>query len=273
MSTLWQEDQLAELEVPTIPARVAYGDLWQLGEHRLLCGDALDTANYTLLLNGTKIDVIISDPPYGMKLDTDFKTMRSSHSFNQAKGVGGGNQYTAIIGDFGEFDASCLVSFFHEVKEQFWFGANYYAESLGDTRLGSWLVWDKRVQESSDKMFGSCFELCWSRQKHKQIILRHRWAGIFGTEHEYGNRRRLHPTQKPVRLLEDLIKRYTKPANRILDPFLGSGTTIIAAERTKRIVYGCELEPHYCDCILARWEQATGKQAVLIARTAQLSAS
>ena len=127
------------------------------------------------------------------------------------------------------------------------------------------MVWDKRLEENFDDMKGSCFELIWSKQKHKRNILRHRWIFFFGTEHE-PQRGRQHPTQKPVLLIEDLINRYTSEGQVILDPFLGSGTTVISAERTGRIAYGCELSPAYCDVVISRWEAETGEQAQLLDR-------
>jgi DNA modification methylase len=119
-------------------------------------------------------------------------------------------------------------------------------------------------------MFGSSFELIWSKHKHKRDILRHKWASFFGTEHE-PQRGRQHPTQKPVRLLEDIIMRYTTEGQVILDPFLGSGTTLIAAQRTGRVVYGCELSPVYCDVILSRFESESGESATLLERIEEAS--
>ena len=111
-------------------------------------------------------------------------------------------------------------------------------------------------------MVGSCFETIWSANKHKRDIIRHKWAGIFGTEKE-PDRGRKHPTQKPVVLLSDLISRYSKKRDLILDPFLGSGTTLIAAEQLNRKVFGIEIEPRYVDVTIKRWENLTGKKAVL----------
>lgn len=136
---------------------------------------------------------------------------------------------------------------------------------------GSWLVWDKRELENFDRMFGSCFELLWSKKKHKQDILRHRWAGVFGTEKEI-EKRRSHPTQKPLPLIEDIINRYTKPQQLILDMFLGSGTTIIASERTNRTAYGCELSEDYCQIAISRWQNLTGQSATLLSRSLNIEA-
>ena len=118
---------------------------------------------------------------------------------------------------------------------------------------GAWLVWDKRLTESADKMFGSCFELIWSKRKHKREILRYKWASVFSSE-PAESRRRLHPTQKPSGLLRNLLQRYSQDGVVVGDWFLGSGTTMVAAEQTGRICYGMEIEPKYVSVSLERME-------------------
>lgn len=249
-----------------VSVRVQPGDIWQMGPHRLLCGDATLADNVALLMDGAKASMLLTDPPYGMRLDTDFSSMKGSRPFMLEKGVTGGRRYAHVVGDHGDFSAQPIVKMFHAVPEQFWFGADYYAVTLGDTmHSGSWLIWDKRCNERFDRMYGSCFEMIWSRKRHKRDILRHVWAGIFGTEKE-PQRGRVHPTQKPVALFEDILTRYSKPQMLVVDPYLGSGTTLIACERTGRTCYGVEIEPQYCDIILARWEHETGQRAVLLDR-------
>lgn len=237
------------------PTRCQPGDLWIIGGgHRLIIGDCTERATINRLMQGEMADAVITDPPYGMRLDADFSGMTNKPKFAQEKGVKSGRKYNNVIGDHEDYDASIVRSVMQDAKEQFWFGADYYSSSLGDTMHGgAWLVWDKRLDESSDKMFGSCFELVWSQKKHKRDILRHKWAGIFGTEHE-PQRGREHPNQKPVRLIEDIINRYIDHDALIFDGYLGSGTTLIAAHRTGRRCYGCEIEPRYGDVILRRAE-------------------
>lgn len=116
--------------------------------------------------------VIITDPPYGMDLDTDWSDVR-------------GGKYDRVKGDEKEFDPRPFFELFKDVKEQFWWGADYYARHL-PYKVGSWLVWDKRSKEGfessgdPDAMIGSMFELCWSKNKHRREILRFRWAGSYG---------------------------------------------------------------------------------------------
>jgi DNA modification methylase len=101
-------------------------------------------------------------------------------------------------------------------------------------------------------MYGSCFELCWSKAKHKRDIARVKWAGIFGTEKEFDHKRH-HPTQKPIRLVEWFLTKYTKTDAIIVDLFGGSGSTLIAAEKNNRSARVMEIDPHYCDVIRKRW--------------------
>ena len=112
-------------------------------------------------------------------------------------------------------------------------------------------------------MYGSCFELCWSKNKHKRDIARVKWACVFGTEQEFDHKR-YHPTQKPIKLCEWFIKRYSNNDNSILDLFGGSGSTLIACEQLNRKCYMMELDPHYIDVIIQRWENYTGQKAVLL---------
>jgi DNA modification methylase len=241
----------------------AAGQVWTLGKHRLICGDCTDDSVLQRLLQGQTPDILINDPPYGMRLDADFSDMTSKPQFARDKGAFGGRRYANVHGDHEDFDAGPVVEAMQAVREQFWFGADYYAKSLGDTQHeGAWFVWDKRLDETMDKMYGSCFELLWSRQKHKRMILRHKWAGIFGTEHE-DQRGRLHPNQKPVRLYEDLLTRFSAEHALVIDCFVGSGTMMIACENLQRRCYACEIDPGYVAVTLQRYADATGQRPTL----------
>ncbi len=125
------------------PTRTQLGDLWQLGRHRLLVGDCKASGSITRLTDGVTVNMILTDPPYGMRLDADFSGMKNNLRFAQEKGVYHGRKYNNIIGDHEDFDATWAIEFFDDVMEQFWFGADYYALTLGDTmHSGAWLVWD-----------------------------------------------------------------------------------------------------------------------------------
>jgi len=249
-----------EDEVPAqAETRCKPGDLWILGNHRLLCGDSTNVQHVDRLMNGEKADMVFTDPPYGMNLDTDYSYQKNSDGRHSKKSQSA--TYRPVIQDDQDFDPRFLLEFFKEAREHFWFGSDYYRKSLPDG--GSWIVWDKRTPASSETNFdavpGSCFELCWSRDKHKRDIARILHCGLYSVE----NDKRQHPTQKPVKLAEWFFERWGKPDDLVADLFLGSGSTLIACEKTGRRCYGMEIDPHYCDVILARWEKYSGKEANL----------
>ena len=258
-----------EVELPQEP-KAKLGDIYQLGRHRLMCGDSTSITDIDVLLDGNTLDMIYTDPPYGMNLDTDFSGMKNNLEFAKEKNFTGGKKYDqGIVDDFNPEMINTIMAL--DVKETFLWGADYFAELLTDKNDGSWVVWDKRangndnIEEdySSDKMYGSCFELCWSKNKHKRDIARVKWASVFGTEQEFDHKRH-HPTQKPVKLSEWFLKRYSKENDNILDLFGGSGSTLIACEQLNRNCFMMELDPKYVDVIIDRWEQFTGQKAVLL---------
>jgi len=233
------------------------GDLWQLGEHRLLCGDSTIITDVEKLMQGEKADMVFTDPPYGMRLDADFSDM---------KGIAGGNKYENVINDDIDFDPLFILASFEYCKEIILWGADYYSERILNRNTGSWFVWDKtgagiRTNSSYDKMFGSNFELCWSKTRHKRQVVPVLWKGIFGLSKE-DTRKRLHPTQKPVELCVWFIDKFSKQSNLIIDLFGGSGSTLIACEKLSRKCRMMEIDEHYGDVIIKRWEDFTGEKAV-----------
>jgi DNA modification methylase len=257
------EDKVLEAEeddfaVPDeIKTDIVLGDLFEIGEHRLLCGDSTDSDQVAKLMNGMKADMVFTDPPYGMFLDADYSDMDSKF-----KGSSGGNKYDKVIGDNNDFTPeliNTIFACFSDTKEIFIWGADYFAELIPNKNEGSWIVWDKRANngddieadKSSDKMYGSCFELCWSKTKHKRDIARVKWAGIFGMEKE-DTKKRQHPTQKPTILAQWFFNKWGKQKDIVADLFLGSGSTMVASHQLKRKCYGMELDPKYCQVIIDR---------------------
>ena len=258
--------EIVEDELPEVPEepKAKLGDIYQLGNHRLMCGDSTSVTDIDKLLNGNKIDMIYTDPPYGMDLDTDYSKMTYNEEWSKDRKCKSGKKYEqGIVDEFNPEMINTIMSL--NVKETFLWGADYFAELLPNKNDGAWIVWDKRDENigSFDKMFGSMFELCWSKNKHKREIARIRWCGCFGTEKEF-DKKRYHPTQKPTELSRWFIDRYSKENNTILDLFGGSGSTLIACEQLNRKCYMMELDPKYIDVIIERWEQFTGKKAVLL---------
>ena len=169
-------DEDAVPEIPEEP-KTKLGDIWVLGNHRLMCGNSTSIDAVDNLMDGKKADMVFTDPPYGMFLNADYSDMDSKF-----KGSKGGNKYDQVIGDHNDFTPELIntvFACFDYCKEIFMWGADYYAELLPAKNDGSWIVWDKRGTESADKMYGSTFELCWSKAKHKRMMARIKWAGIF----------------------------------------------------------------------------------------------
>lgn len=230
------------------------GDIYQLGEHRLMCGDSTDAETVARLMDGVKADMILSDPPYGMCLDTDFSgAVGSLSSLGRKRGTRG-NKYDKVIGDNDDFKPELITTFFDNFaycKEVFLFGADYFAEFLPCKNDGSWLVWDKRKESQADAI-GSEFELIWSKNKHKRRMLRHDWFGFLSSQNAKDAQHRVHPTQKPVTLLVDIINQWGDGCDVIVDLYGGSGSTLMACEQLNRKCYCMELDPKYCDVIIKR---------------------
>lgn len=259
------EDEPPEVDEENEPI-TQLGDIWQLGAHRLMCGDSTDKATVERLMDGKKADMILSDPPYGMGLDTDFSGAVGSLGSLGRKGGTRGNKYDKIIGDNDDFKPELISTFFDNFgycKEVFLFGADYFAELLPNKNDGAWLCWDKRKESQADAI-GSEFELIWSKNKHKRRMLRHDWFGFLSSQNAKDAQHRVHPTQKPVTLLVDIINQWGNGCNIIVDLYGGSGSTLIACEQLERTCYIMELDPKYCDVIVKRWETFTGKKAVKI---------
>jgi DNA modification methylase len=241
--------------------RCKEGDLWQLGRHFLLCGDSTKRENIERLLNGVKIDLVFTDPPYGIDVVNEDKVGISAKVGFGTVGTAGivkAKKYKKIIGDDKPYDPSHLMGL--SGKLILW-GANNYSSRLPDN--SHWIVWDKKAEKGADHNNFSDCELAWTNIPKKSVVIyRYLWSGLL----REGDRNtelseRVHPTQKPVGLLADILNDYSSDEDKILDLFLGSGSTLIACEQLNRTLYGCELSPEYCDVIISRWEQFTNQTA------------
>ena len=216
------------------------GDLWILGDHRLLCGDSSDQQQVDRLLAGATIDCVLTDPPYGIKWNGDYTR------FTKKAVKTCSSQYAEIRGDNQQFDASTLLF----AENVILWGANLYGSSLP---VGSWLIWDKRSADGTS--FLADAELAWQKGGRGCYIK------SINQQSERGKTRDIeHPTKKPVELFVWCLERMQ--SEMVYDPFLGSGTTLIAAEQLNRRCYGMEIDAKYCDVIIARWEKLTGRKAV-----------
>ena len=218
-----------------IKTDIVLGDLIEIGEHRLLCGDSTCSDTVAKLMNGEKADMVFTDPPYGI-----------SHSGKGIKGSAKENDFGEILGDNDVTVAidsfNLCQSLFSDATMIFW-GANYYSSCLPNGF--GWLVWDK--QREGDTFSGA--ELAFVNKGVKVDVFRHQWHGMIKGS-EMGEKR-VHPTQKPIALVEWSFNNY-KAKDNILDLFLGSGTTMVASHNTKRKCYGMELDPKYCQVIVDR---------------------
>jgi DNA modification methylase len=260
-------DEDAVPDLPDEPT-TKLGDIYKLGNHRLMCGDSTSIDAVDKLMDGQKADMVFTDPPYGMFLNADYSDMGGKNSMTKKTG----NKYDKVIGDHNDFTPeliNTIFACFSYCKEIFMWGADYYAELLPNKNEGSWVVWDKRGDESADKMYGSTFELCWSKARHKRMMARVKWAGIFGMEKEH-DKKRVHPTQKPVELVVWFFDYFSlKDKTNVVDLYGGSGSTLIASEKVGKKAFLMELDPKYCDVIVKRWEDFTGKKAVLLTQVTE----
>jgi len=248
-----EEDDYIEPE--NMQVDVVLGDLIEIGEHRLLCGDSTDSDQVAKLMNGEKADMVFTDPPYGMFLDTDYSQIKGSEKSIGFKGNKVGNKYDKIIGDNEDFTPELINTIFASFgycKEIFIWGADYFIDLIPNYgKSGSWFVWNKRSSEAQQRGIGNTFELCWSKKKHKRLVFDFEWFGFLSKDDPNEARNRVHPSMKPSKLLSRLISDYCK-GNIIADLFLGSGSTMVAAHQLKRKCYGMELDPKYCQVIIDR---------------------
>lgn len=235
-------------EVPEVEENefgVELGDVWELGNHRLICGDSTDKDTVDRLLDGAVVDMVFTDPPYGISIVKNDKVGGSVLAKN--------TKFKEIEGDNDINVAIAALDVLKDFKNKIIWGGNYYADHLPNSSC--WVVWDKREGLPSNN-FADC-ELAWTDFKKPARIYRQAWMGMI---RKGESEKRVHPTQKPVALAEWCFVNYGEP-KIVLDIFLGSGSTLIACEKTKRKCYGVELDPHYCSVIIKRWQEFTGEVA------------
>jgi DNA modification methylase len=235
-------------DAPAVPVTVL-GDVWLLGRHRLMCGDSTSIDAVERLMDGRKADMVFTDPPYGIAYSSD------KFDGNKAGVTNKRNKAEMIIGDENAFDPSFLVQMFKGAKEMFIWGFQYYPEKLG---RGGLIVWNKKRESQSANPHGD-FELCWSRRERNKMC----WLEWGGFKNKEKGEDRLHTTQKPVALALWFFENWCSGLTCVLDLFGGSGSTLIACEKTARDCRMMELDPKYCDVIIQRWQNFTGQTATL----------
>ena len=255
------EGLVDEDEVPEPPPEpiTKLGDVWLLSNHRLMCGDSTSIDAVEKLVDNVKIDLCYTDPPYGIN-ESGNRVGRGNLGNADSKIMAKGVVYKDFKDDSIDYaiEAYQIVEGVLQIPRQVWWGANYYCHALPQSN--NWFVWDKRTEDKY-KNTNSDAEMAWVKSQWSSVrVFRHLWMGLVkGSEH---GQARVHPTQKPVALAEWSFD-YFKSVKTVLDLFGGSGSTLIACEKTNRQCYMMEFEPHYCDVIVKRWENFTGKTAVL----------
>jgi len=275
-------EELAD-QTPPLPevATTQPGDLWLLGPHRVLCGDATSADAVTRLLAGHKPLLLVSDPPYGIELDSEWRdragiNKRGPVEPSSAKHRIEGHTRTTISGDTIA-DWSPAFELVPSLQVGYiWHASRFTSDVLrGLLRIGfehhQQIIWRKTAAALTRTHYWFQHEPCWYVRKKKAP-----WYGkpgenttiwdaaspkmIMGGSDE---QKFDHPTQKPVELMRRPILNHLQRGELVYDPFLGSGTTVAAAEITERICFGLELDPRYVDVVVDRWQQLTRKQATL----------
>ena len=264
------EDDFDE-NVDDIHVRCKPGDIWQLGDHRLMCGDCTDKDAVAKLMDGKLADMVFTDPPYGVsytdkneflnRIDKPLCVVNPIENDSKSPDEMNAFWHTAF-GNLAEATTDKAVYYITSPQ-----GGDLLLLLLAihetPWALKHMLIWNK-----NNHVLGRCDY----NYKHEPII--YGWKKK-GTHHFYGGgkfkttvwdipkplRSDLHPTMKPVELVGNCLLDGTKEGDIVLDTFGGSGTTLVACEQLGRKCYMMELDPHYCDVIIARWEKLTGKRA------------
>lgn len=253
-------------EVPEPPPEpiTKPGDLWLLGKHRLLCGDSTVADNVARVLDGAVPLLMVTDPPYGVEYDADWR-----NEALPADGTAGGGRAVGKVSNDDRSDWREAWALFPGDVAYVWHAGVYspgVADSLAacDFERRALIVWAKSQLVIGRGDYHHQHEPCWYAVRkgkpglrtddRKQTTL---WQIDKPQKSETG-----HSTQKPVECMARPIQNHT--AREVYDPFLGSGTTLIAAEQLGRVCYGIELSPAYCDVIVARFEAFTGTKAELV---------
>lgn len=225
------------------------GDLWLLGKHRLLCGDSTMIDDVEKLMNGEKADMVFTDPPYGYKYESNHQ---NKHEMLKNDDVI--LEFLPVCESFMESNSALYLCTSHQVVDK------WKPLVENSFKYKNMIVWKKNNWSMGDLKgsFAGQHEIILFAHKGKVSLEGKRDTDIWEFKRVSPD---LHPTMKPVELVEYAITKIT--CNRVLDLFMGSGTTLIASEKTNRKCFGMELDEKYCDVIIKRWEQYTGKKATL----------
>lgn len=255
-------------DLPDDPISVP-GDVWFLGGHRLVCGDSTNADDVAKALNGVEPHLMVTDPPYGVEYSAGWRNDAMPTKNDPSRWRDGSGRATGKVENDDRADWSEVYALFPGDVAYVWHAgnkANIVAENLVGCGLliRSQIIWVKNQLVIGRGDYHPQHEPCWyavrkNRKGHycggrKQTTV---WNIDRPRKSETG-----HSTQKPIECMKRPIENNSSPGQAVYDPFLGSGTTLIAAEMTGRKCHGLELSPAYCDVIVKRWQDFTGKDAV-----------
>ena len=251
-----EEQEIIEDEVPEVPEepKAKLGDIYQLGNHRLMCGDSTSEEDVAKLMNGVKVDMVFTDPPYGYEYQSNMRT--KTEKFDVIENDDKKLDFIPIVKKFNNgFVFVCTT--WKVLKEWLEIFTKYYD-------LTNMIIWNKGGGGIGDlkHTFSTDYEIILCSNNNCEITGK-RIGSVWSIAKDNANDY-VHATQKPVEVSATAIKNTTNENDNILDLFGGSGSTLIACEQLNRKCYMMELDPHYIDVIIQRWENFTGEKAVKI---------
>jgi DNA modification methylase len=267
-------DELPEVKGPVV---TKLGDIWKLGPHRLCCGDATAEKDVTRLLAGAAPFLLLTDPPYGVELDMEWRDRAGMNKLGPAEKSymrGEDHRATSISGDT-RADWSEAYALVESLTVAYVWHASAFAIEVGTGlrkigfELKQQIIWRKPQFAMSRQHYHWQHEPCWyaRRPGSPKFIGTHDQPTVWDAASPKmimsgkGETKVDHPCQKPAVLYTRPIENHLEIGGLVYDPFMGSGTAIIAAESTDRVAYGMELDPKFCDLIVERWQDFTGKKA------------
>ena len=268
--------------IPPLPkvAVTLPNDLWKLGNHRILCADSTDPMSYTIVLNGELVDIVFTDCPWNIPID----------GFVSGLGKTKHKDFKMGAGELSADDFATFLNMFHLLcANHMAEGAAFYScidwrsvdlimasGKLAGLRHTNTIIWNKGSGSMGGAPYRSSHEFIVMFVKGNKLAVNNVEMGKHGRDRtnvwsypganqpgsSAAKALKYHPTPKPIEMVEDALKDVTKRGASVLDVFLGSGTTLLAAERSGRRAYCIELDPLYVDVAIQRWEAVTGKEAV-----------
>jgi len=253
-------DEDAVPDVPEEP-KTKLGDIYQLGKHRLMCGDSTSIDAVDELMNGQKADMVFTDPPYGVEYQSNMRTKSQ--------------KFDVLANDDQFLDIAPILEVFSKGWMFVWTSwkvqTKWIEQMVAFGYPSNIVIWHKPGGGIGDlkKTFSSDYEvaLVW----HRGAELEGKRIGSVWKISKDSSMSYVHPTQKPVALAEEALDKTTKPKSVVMDLFGGSGSTLIACEKQNRHARLMELDPKYCDVIVKRWEDFTGKKAVLLIESVEVA--